>query len=152
MVLSYSGGCSRIWDEQQKRAGSGGWFNIMMSSYQYTSRKSHCGDKTILRPSYLHSGISYTGKTSLYWIRAQVLVVMNAASYYLCDVIVMPVYSSLKDQKGFHIKIQDTVRQVVLEGPVIFCFPFSGENYPRVPPLAPTLLGSMSQNVYEFIT
>ena len=40
-----------------------------MSSYQY--RKSHCGDKTILRPSYLHNGISYTGKTtSLHWIRA----------------------------------------------------------------------------------
>ena len=40
-----------------------------MTSYQY--RKSHCGDKTILRPSYLHNGISYTGKmTSLYWIRA----------------------------------------------------------------------------------
>ena len=34
-------------------------------------RKSHCGDKTILRPSYLHNGISYTGKTtSLYWIGA----------------------------------------------------------------------------------
>ena len=48
---------------------SGGWFNIKMSSYQY--RKSHCRDKTILRPSYLHNGISYTGKmTSLYWIRA----------------------------------------------------------------------------------
>ena len=42
-----------------------------MSSYQY--RKSHCGDKTILWPSYLHNGISYTGKmTSLYWIRALV--------------------------------------------------------------------------------
>ena len=41
-----------------------------MPSYQY--RKLHCGDKTILRPSYLHNGISYTGKTtSLYWIRAQ---------------------------------------------------------------------------------
>ena len=40
-----------------------------MPSYQY--RKSYCGDKTILRPSYLHNGISYTGKmTSLYWIRA----------------------------------------------------------------------------------
>ena len=31
-----------------------------MSSYQY--RKSHYGDKTILRPSYLHNGISYTDK------------------------------------------------------------------------------------------
>ena len=50
---------------------SGGWFNKNMSYYQY--RKSHCGDKTILRPSYLHYGISYTGKmTTLYWIRAQV--------------------------------------------------------------------------------
>ena len=44
-------------------------FNIKMSSYQYS--KSHCGDKTILRPSHLHNGISYTGKmSSLYWIRA----------------------------------------------------------------------------------
>ena len=41
-----------------------------MTSYHH--RKSHCGDKTILRPSYLHNGISYTGKTtSLYWIGAQ---------------------------------------------------------------------------------
>ena len=40
-----------------------------MPSYQY--RESHCGDKTILRPSYLHNGISYTGKmASLFWIRA----------------------------------------------------------------------------------
>ena len=45
---------------------SGAWFNIKMS-FQY--RKSHCGDKTILWPSYPHNGISYTGKTtSLYWI------------------------------------------------------------------------------------
>ena len=45
----------------------GPWFNIKMPSYQY--RKSHCEDKTILRPSYLHNGISYTGKTtSAYWI------------------------------------------------------------------------------------
>ena len=32
-----------------------------MTSYQYT--KAHCGDKTILRPSYLLAGISYTDKT-----------------------------------------------------------------------------------------
>ena len=51
------------------KRGPEGWINIKMPSYQY--RKSHCGDKTILRPSYLHNGISYTGKTiSLYWIRA----------------------------------------------------------------------------------
>ena len=48
----------------------GPWFNIKMSSYQY--RKSHCGDKTVVRASYLHNGISYTVKmSSLYWIRAQ---------------------------------------------------------------------------------
>ena len=52
---------------------SGPRFNIKMTSYQ--NRKSHCEDKTILRPSYLHNGISYTGKTtSLYWIRAQVII------------------------------------------------------------------------------
>ena len=51
----------------------GPWFNIKITSYQY--RKSHYGDKTILRPSYLHNGISYTGKmASLYWIRAQWLM------------------------------------------------------------------------------
>ena len=42
-------------------------FHIKMSSYQ--CRKSHCGDKTIIQPSYLHNWISYTGKpASLYWI------------------------------------------------------------------------------------
>ena len=45
-------------------------YKLKMPSYQY--RKSDCGDKTILRPSYLHNGISYTGETtSLYWIGAQ---------------------------------------------------------------------------------
>ena len=40
-----------------------------MPSYQY--RKFHCGDKTVVRSSYLHSGISNTSKrTSLYWITA----------------------------------------------------------------------------------
>ena len=44
------------------------WFNTKMTSCQY--KKSHFGDKAILRPSYLQNGISYTGKmTSLYWIK-----------------------------------------------------------------------------------
>ena len=48
----------------------GPWFNIKMSSYQYM--KSHCGDKTVVRSSYLYNGISYAGKmSSLYWIRSQ---------------------------------------------------------------------------------
>ena len=41
-------------------ADTGLWFNIKMLSYQY--RKSHCGDKTVVRSSYLHNGIYYTGK------------------------------------------------------------------------------------------
>ena len=48
----------------------GPWFNTKMLFYQY--RKSHCGDKRVVRSSYIHNGISYTGKmSSLYWIRAQ---------------------------------------------------------------------------------
>ena len=47
----------------------GPWFNIKMTSCHY--RKSYCGDKTVVRSSYLHNGISYTGKTvSVYWIGA----------------------------------------------------------------------------------
>ena len=56
-------------DELSSQMHTGPWFNIKMSSYQY--RKSLCGDKTVVRSSYLHNGISYTGKmTSLYWVRA----------------------------------------------------------------------------------
>ena len=44
---------------------SGTRFNIKMPSYQY--RKYHYGDKTVVRLSDLHNGISFTGKTtSLY--------------------------------------------------------------------------------------
>ena len=50
----------------------GAWFNINMLSYQ--NRKPCCGDKTIIRSSYLYNRISYTGKmSSLYWICAQVV-------------------------------------------------------------------------------
>ena len=52
-------------------------FNKKMSSNQYS--KSHCGDKTVVRSSYLHNGISYTGKmSSLYWIGAQGLLLDRA--------------------------------------------------------------------------
>ena len=62
----------------------GAWINIK-TSYQY--RKSHCGDETILRPSYLHSGIAYTGKTaSLYWFRAQVPAWVNPMTPVLVNV------------------------------------------------------------------
>ena len=52
-----------------------GWY-LHSGISQY--RKSHCGDKTILRSSYLHSGISYTGKkASLYWISPQDIYKQN---------------------------------------------------------------------------
>ena len=58
---------------------SGPWFNIKISSYQY--RKSHCGDKTVVRSSSLLNGISYTGKmSSLYWIGALIYVQAILAS------------------------------------------------------------------------
>ena len=66
--------------------GPGPWFNIKMLSNQY--RKSHCGDKMILGPSYLHNGISYTGKTtSLYWIRVLVIVPQSILRWIMisCD-------------------------------------------------------------------
>ena len=78
------------WLHDTQRASTyGPRFNIKMTSYQY--RKSHCGDKTILRPSYLQNGISYTGKTtSLYWIRALVIVIMadiTGSSFFLISLI-----------------------------------------------------------------
>ena len=67
-------------------------FNIKMSSYRY--RKSLCGDKTVVRSSYLHNGISYTGKmSSLYWIRAQ-YVFRNVMG---CILIKMSQTCALKD-------------------------------------------------------
>ena len=41
-------------------------FRIKMLPYQYTTW--HCGNQTIVRPSYFYNGIFYTGKmVSLYW-------------------------------------------------------------------------------------
>ena len=56
----------------------GGWFNIKMPSYQY--RNSHCGYKTVVRPSYLCNGISNTGKTtSLYRCRLTSIEILIVA-------------------------------------------------------------------------
>ena len=65
----------------------GPWFNIKMSSYQ--CRKSHCGDKTVVRSSYVHNGISYTGKmASLYWFSPKVSS-LCAVSTMVTDVLAM---------------------------------------------------------------
>ena len=63
--------CILPWHPSERATGPR--FNIKMPSYQY--RKSHCGDKTVVRSSYLHNGISYSGKkSSLYWTRPQVSI------------------------------------------------------------------------------
>ena len=47
------------------RVSPGLWFNVKVASHPY--RESHCGDKTVVRSSYLHNGSSYTYKmTSLH--------------------------------------------------------------------------------------
>ena len=49
-------------------------FNTKMLSFQH--KKFHCGDKTILQPSYLHNRIFSTGKMILflYWIKALISI------------------------------------------------------------------------------
>ena len=56
-ALQMIGGDCGLRSLSSSSSSTGPWFNIKMTSYQY--RKSHCEDKTILRPSYLHNGISY---------------------------------------------------------------------------------------------
>ena len=76
-------------------------FNIKITSYQF--RKSHCGDKTILRLFYLHNGNSYTGKMkSLYWIRALALCVLRHQElcHWLCWV-----HDSFVSQKKEYVKV-----------------------------------------------
>ena len=89
---------------------AGAWLNMKMPSYQY--RKSHCGDKTILRPSYLHNGISYTDKmTSLYWIRPwwsrdHFNIKMSFTSIGNLIVEITRSYDSLISTMGFPILIR----------------------------------------------
>ena len=41
-------------------------------------KEIYCGDKTVVRSSYLHNEISYTGKMSfLYWIRIQACIYVS---------------------------------------------------------------------------
>ena len=68
---------SRSPDHPGRHSGLPGWFirshlatgrPYLCSTASYQYRKSHCGDKTVISSSYLHNGISYTGKmASLYW-------------------------------------------------------------------------------------
>ena len=65
-------------------------FNIKISSYQY--RKSHCGDKTVIRSSYLHNGISYTGEmSSLYYATALTLSDFGVQIFYFFFLVCLSV-------------------------------------------------------------
>ena len=88
------------------------WFNIEMPSYQY--RKSHCGGKTILRPSYLHNGISYIGKMAfLYWIRALVSNLLR-----MCEpTIVCLLTWQLFEKQRFHGPLTRYVNLRVVHAP-----------------------------------
>ena len=49
------------------------WFLLLPYVNYMEWRESYCGDRMILWSSYLHNGISYTGRmTSLYWIRPKI--------------------------------------------------------------------------------
>ena len=91
---------------------SGPRFNIKMSSYQY--RKTHCGDKTVVKSSYIHNGISYAGKMSLYWIRALVSAPENIHIFFLVAGIssvlsefmqLTDSYSSVLHWYGFNLQV-----------------------------------------------
>ena len=65
------------------------WFNINMSSYQH--RKSHCGDKVILRSSYLHNDIFILNKDPGPWF----YIMMSSYQYrkfHCADKILRPLY------------------------------------------------------------
>ena len=94
------------WDPAQPwiETGPGPWFSIKMSSHQF--RKSHCGDKTIVRSSYPHNGISNTSKmASLYWISPQIRI-NHSMSYGLAiwqGIYCVPL-DWANERQGTHLK------------------------------------------------
>ena len=75
----------------------GPWFNKKMLPYQY--RKSHCGEKTVVRSSYLHKGISYTGKmASFYWIRPWTFMITLVYCWHICDALAVFVRELIKSK------------------------------------------------------
>ena len=84
-----------------------------MTSCPY--RKSHCGDKTILWPFYLHNGISCTGKMpSLYWIRS---LVINTKNEHIPQA---PMNNSFPN---IHLHLEPTVYpKKYAHGFVVLCF------------------------------
>ena len=92
---------------------SGPWFNIKMTSYQY--RKFHCGDKTVIRSSYLHNGISYTGKTtSLYWIRAQGFEHLTSFAKFYTTVVTLHIPHGISNHQQLDCFVQQHVQDTYI--------------------------------------
>ena len=90
-----------------------------MSSYQY--RKSHCGDKTILRRLISTMGFPIAGKMiSLYWIRPQVVFTWGHCHGEIWR------YQSVKQDWTLHFWKRIQVSQ--MQGPMIHFFPSQVRN------------------------
>ena len=83
---------------------------MSMSSYQY--RKSHCRDKTIVRSSYLHNGIFYTGNIafSILWLTINRCSMemdkwLHPTFYWACDYLSMLGLTFNHVNIGHHVSI-----------------------------------------------
>ena len=84
----------------------------------YPYRKSHCGDKTIVRSSYLHNANSYTGKMAyLYWISP-----LRLWSHYFLIIFILIfilflffIYIQICITVGsYHLNVHDLVQDVCI--------------------------------------
>ena len=91
----------------------------------YEYRKSHCGDKRILRPSYFYNRISYTVKmTLLYRIRA-----WEGLSSYMIIRMVCYYYRkfdlSSRETKGTQQPMYISVKNINFQEPFLIIFVFN---------------------------
>ena len=88
-------------------------FNIKMSSYQY--RKSHCGDKTVIRSSYLHNGISYLVVRWHHYIDgAQMVNTYIILWFESAEVKIQEIMASKKSSQEAKLKSNHTLENMVL--------------------------------------
>ena len=87
-------GCLDVSYDTINRGGGGGIQYNKMKSYQ--DRNSRCGDEMILWPSYLHSGISYTGQTT-WWKYHSLMAKETLKKIMLCVVSTVPAGAPFTD-------------------------------------------------------
>ena len=98
-------------DSFQEYCGRFAWWYTLITGVR-SHRKSHWGDKTVVRSSWLHNGISCAGKTtSVYWIKAQsVLSVKLRLMHNLCLFYILYADIEGKYIKGTLLWISEDVR------------------------------------------